>query len=700
MSKLRPAPFQANALSIVVLLQAALIISILFNIPYARQALGFVYLTFVPGYAILRLLKLKLSNVEAALFAVGLSVAFVMGEGFLLNTLGPAVGLSKPLDLNIILVLTSIFVFAALIIRRHDSYVPPKTALDLKKTAAVLLALAVIVALGIAGGLTASHSSNANSYLIFLMLASIAVLIGVLAFSKNRVPSYIYGVVVFGAALALLLHVSLFSRYIVGFDIFGEYALFSSTFDNLYWGSAYQTSYNAMLSVTVLPTTYSVVLGLDGTWLFKIVYPAIFAFVPLGLYTLFKCKMSREVAFFSAVFFISNVAFFTDLTQLGRQMVGELFYVLLLITVFSSNLKNTSKGLLFAIFSLGLIVSHYSLAYVFFASIAVVWLVAALRKRQIKAVTGSMVVLFGVMTFAWFIYTSSGAAFNNLLSSIDHVHNSLLFDFFNPASRGTQVLDAVGGSGAVTFWHFMGRFQFYIVEGLILLGFLALIIKKRRKFLHDDFNVLMLCNLVILGACIALPNFAAIFTASRFYHVALLILSPLFILGGLSALRFFTGKRVKKKVLLSVVVALVMVPFFLFQTGFVYEIVKDDSVSLPLSAYRLNPAQLAQRGVISTYDVSGAAWLAKYGDAGKPVYADVTSYSVFGYTSILNGVQLTPYINAASGSYMYLNQGNIRDGVVLQYTGGQTFNVSQIASSIEEMNTVYSSGDCEIYCMP
>jgi uncharacterized membrane protein len=700
MSKLQQVPFHPNALSIVVLLQAALIVAIVFNVPIARQALGFVYLTFVPGYALQRLLKLKLSNMETALFSVGLSVAFVMGEGFLLNTLIPALGISKPLDLNLLLILTSVFVLASLIARRHDYYVPPKTSFNLKKTIAILLAMAAIIVLSIAGGLTASHTSNANSLLIFSMLAAIAVIIGVLAFSKNRIPSYLYGVVVFGAALALLLHVSLFSRYIVGFDIFGEYALYSSTLDNLYWSSAYQTSYNAMLSVTVLPTAYSVVLGLDGTWLFKIVYPAIFAFVPLGLFALFKCKMSREVAFFSAVFFISNVAFFTDLTQLGRQMIGELFYVLLLITVFSGSLKNTTKGLLFAIFSLGLIVSHYSLAYVFFASIAIVWLIASIRKRQIKAVTGSMVILFGVMTFAWFIYTSSGAAFNNLLLSIDHVRDSFLFDFLNPASRGTQVLDAVGQAGTVTFWHFMGRLQFYIVEGLILLGFLALIIKKKRKFLHDDFNVLMLCNLLILGACVALPNFAAVFTASRFYHITLLLLSPLCILGGLAGLKFFTRKRVKKKILLSAIVALVIIPFFLFQTGFVYEIVKDDSISLPLSAYRLNPTQLAQRGVISSYDVSGAVWLAEYGDAGKPVYADVNSYSIFGYTGILKGVPLTPYITAESGSYMYLNQVNIRDGIVFQYSGGQTFNVSQITSNIRAMNTVYSSGDCEIFRMP
>ncbi len=699
MSEHKPPAF-SNALGLVVILQIALIITIIFNIPYARQALGFVYLTFVPGYAIQRLLRLKFSALEAVLFAVGLSIVFLMGEGFLLNTLGPTFGLSRPLDLNLILILTSVFVFSALIARRHDNNAPVKMGLDFKKAIVPLLILSVILILSIAGGLSASYSSNANSYLIFLMLGSIAALVGFVAFFRKRISPRIYPVMVFGVALALVLHVSLFTQYIVGFDIFSEYALFSKTLNNLFWASSYQATYNAMLSVTVLPTAYSVVLGLDGTWLFKIVYPAIFAFVPLGLYVFFKGRMSREVAFFSVIFFVSNIAFFTEINQLARQMIGELFYVLLLIILFSDKLKGTSKWLLFAIFSLGLIVSHYSLAYVFFASIAVVWLVAAYRKRHVKTVSGSMVVLFGVMTFAWFIYISSGAAFDNLMLAINSVRTSMLMDFFDPTARGTQVMAAVGNSGINTIWHSLGRFQFYIAEGLILVGVLAVFLKKRIKILNDDFNVLMLFNLVMLGACIVLPNFAFTFNASRFYHIALFLLAPLCVLGGIAALKFLSRNRFKRNILIPIIALLVIIPFFFFQTGFIYELAKDDSASLPLSAYRLNPTQLSQRGVVTAYEVSGASWLAEFQDTSKLIYSDINSFSVFGYAGISNGAPLTPQIILPSGSYVYFNQYNVKDGVIYSSVGSQPFAVNDIASSINNMNTIYSSGDCEIYSVP
>ncbi|MGD6851700.1 MAG: DUF2206 domain-containing protein [Candidatus Bathyarchaeia archaeon] len=701
MSESKPFQLQANGLSIAIILQATLILTIIFNIPFARQIIGFLYLTFVPGFAIQRLLRLKLSRVESALFDVGLSLAFLMGLGFLLNTIAPAIGLTKPLNLNFILALTSVFVITALILRRQDTYKTLKTFYNIKKSLPLLAVLGAILALSVTGGLSASYNSDASTYITLTMLGSVAALIAVVAlFRKSISPSH-YPLIVFGLALALLLNVSLFSQYLVGFDIFAEYSLFSNTLNNHYWSSAFQSSYNAMLSVTILPTMYSVVLDLSGTWLFKVIYPAIFAFVPLGLFMLFKLKMSREVAFFSVVFFISNVAFFTDLTQLARQMIGEVFYVLLLLTLFSDKIRGNSKWVLFAAFSSALIVSHYSLAYVFFASIAAVWIIGALQKRQVKAVSGSMVILFGVMTFAWFINTSSGAAFNNLLMAVESVRAHLSFDFFEPASRGTQVIQAIGGNAGVTsLWHSIGRVQFYIVEGLTIIGFLAALLQKRLKILNDDFKILIFCNLLILALCVILPNFAATFTASRFYQVALVLIAPLCVLGGLAALKFLTRNRIKRKYLIATLAILVLVPFFLFQTGFVYEIVQDDTISLPLSAYRLKPLELAQRGVVTGYEVAGANWLTKNQNASNPVYADVTSYSLFGYANITNGAPLAPQFTASSGSYVYLNQYNIREGVILQYSGGQTFNLSEMSPALASLNSVYSAGDCEIYTVP
>ena len=72
--------------------------------------------------------------------------------------------------------------------------------------------------------------------------------------------------------------------------------------------------YNAMLSITVLPTVYSNMLGMSLTWVYKIIYPLIFALVPVGLYLLWKPYIGKKFAFFSAFLFMADITFFTELT--------------------------------------------------------------------------------------------------------------------------------------------------------------------------------------------------------------------------------------------------------------------------------------------------------------------------------------------------------------------------------------------------
>ncbi|MDY6895329.1 MAG: hypothetical protein SVO01_07950, partial [Thermotogota bacterium] len=49
------------------------------QIPILRELISFIYLTFVPGILILRILKLhNLGNIETILYSVGLSIATLM----------------------------------------------------------------------------------------------------------------------------------------------------------------------------------------------------------------------------------------------------------------------------------------------------------------------------------------------------------------------------------------------------------------------------------------------------------------------------------------------------------------------------------------------------------------------------------------------------------------------------------------------
>jgi len=73
---------------------AVLSLSIIFNIPVLRQILGFIFLTLIPGWLILRIMKLnKLGLTAKFVVSVSLSIAFIMFTGLLIDTLYPFWGL-------------------------------------------------------------------------------------------------------------------------------------------------------------------------------------------------------------------------------------------------------------------------------------------------------------------------------------------------------------------------------------------------------------------------------------------------------------------------------------------------------------------------------------------------------------------------------------------------------------------------------
>ena len=73
---------------------------LVYHLPVVLQLIGFIYLTFVPGILILRILNLhKLGTLPVLLYSAGLSLATLMFTGFIMNTLFPLFGISDPISL-------------------------------------------------------------------------------------------------------------------------------------------------------------------------------------------------------------------------------------------------------------------------------------------------------------------------------------------------------------------------------------------------------------------------------------------------------------------------------------------------------------------------------------------------------------------------------------------------------------------------
>ena len=680
--------------------------TVFFDVPVARQVIGFVYFTFVPGFIIIKLLKLdELDRLETILFSVGLSVAFLMLAGLFINEFCFLFGVLQPLSLMpSMIILNSLILIGGVLIYLRSEDVKLLGG-DSPWPSPLALLFVCLPILSVVGAMWVNAYGN-NLILLFMIIAiSLLFVIGV--FSKKLLPPKVYPFAVFMIAISLLYHSSLVSKYIVSFgsDVPFEYFVFKTTENSAYWSSTLPSLWsavygriNAMLSITILPTFYSSLLNIDATWVFKIIFPLIFSFVSLGLYQVWQTYVGKKYAFISAFLFMAMSTFYTEMLGLNRQMVGELFFVLLLLVILKKKMKPVNKMVCFMIFSFALVTSHYALAEIFLFFIFFALTPLLILKRPSRNITVSMFVFFFIVMFSWYIYTSGSSVFDSFVEFGDHVYRQL-GEFSNPASRGQTVLRGLGMEEPTSIWNAISRTFAYITQALIVVGFVGLILKRIKIHFEVDYFVLSSEAMALLAALVLVPGLANTLNMTRFYHILLFFLAPFCVLGAETLARFVSKQ--KAQIVASILLLAVLTPYFFFQTGFVYEVTGSESWSLPLSMYRMNGYKLYRlMGYIPEQNVFGAHWLSKYVDARyTQVYADMDSRHkpLLAYGLILSSRidVLSNTTKVETGGIIYLGRLNVVDGIVVGES--MLWNSSELSFIFSDMSKIYSNGGCEVY---
>ena len=669
------------------------------DIPIARQVIGFIYLTFVPGFIILCLLKLEnLGNFETILFSVGFSVAFLMIAGLLVNEIGFMIGFSNPLTLLSLMITLNSMVIALSILGHIKNAKLRFPMIKSRKTLLYVLFLVGVPILSVVGSILV-NSFNNNIVLLFLIVViSLIFAIGVM--SEKLLPSKFHAFAVFVVAISLLYHSSLISNYIVSFgsDVTTELGVFKSTQNNSYWGSAeFVPRFGSMLSITILPTLYSNLLNIDPTWTFKVLFPLIFSFVPLGLYQIWRNYIGEKYAFIAAFLFMAEQTFYFEMVALNRQMIAELFFILLLLVVLNKRIKPNTRMACFMIFAFGLVTSHYGLSEIFLFFISLTFIFSFLVKRPSRNITASMIAFFFVLMFAWYIYTSGSAVFNSIIDYSNYVY-SQIGDFLNPASRGELVLRGLGLERSPAIWNTVSRAFAYFTQLLVVVGFIGLVTKRTRFHIERNYSTFIFVAIAFLSALLLVPGLAETLKMTRFYHILLFFLAPLSVIGA-TVLASLLSKR-KVELQASILLLIVLIPYFLFQTNFVYEVTVSDSWSVPLSKYRMDSFRLyGVFGFIDSYSVFGARWLSKTINMERTqIYADSVSQRnvliAYGLIPLGDVEILSNVTKISTNDTVYLSPLNVVDGIVVGES--HLLNSSEL-SFVNEMNKIYANGRCEIY---
>jgi uncharacterized membrane protein len=670
------------------------------DIPIARQIVGFAFLTFVPGLCAIQVLGLKqASKLELFLFSIGISVAFSMISGFMLNEFG-SLGLVMPLSTIPILICLVGFTTCCGAIGYIGKRESQPFTFRLRKTEVLRLLPFGFVVLSIVGAFFVNVYNN-NLLLLFLLMG-LSVLFAVLFVFERAETSGFYAVVVFVIALSLLFHSSLISNYIVSFgsDVPVEYSVFKFTQQNYLWsanptGNPYYSRISSMLSVTILPTFYSSILNIDATILFKILYPVILAFVPLCLFAIWQQFFARKYAFAASFLLIAQQAFFTEMLGVGRQIVAELFFALLLLVIFHKGIKPISKNILFVIFSFGLVVSHYALSEIFLGFIVVALALSFISKTINRRLTVFYVVSFAVIMFSWYVFTPGSAVINAITADTNYVL-SQIGGFFDPASRGQTVLLGLGFGGFPTIWNTLSRMFAYATEFLIVIGATALLSRKIKLSIDRDYLTFTFIGLAFLFAVIAVPGLANTLNITRFYHILLFVLAPLCILG-IDFIANFVHKH--KRAFVSLFVVVILVPYFMFQTSFVYEIAKTDSWSISINKNSMPPSRLhSQIGYTDASSAFGVEWISKNINALKTsLYADTSALAYLVMSSAGRNrytiKDLTNDTTILPGGTVYLSSFNTNEKIII---GASSWNIDELSFQTNDLNKLYDNGQAQI----
>jgi uncharacterized membrane protein len=395
--------------------------------------------------------------------------------------------------------------------------------------------------------------------------------------------------------------------------------------------------------------------------------------------------------------------------------------------------SDTRSEWIIAIFLIfGLVVSHYSLSYIFVFLILLALILGKIFIKNKHLKLTSPIVAFS-LSFAFLWYTSAvQGPFENLVNMIRSTVNNFVAEFFYAGSRGAPVELALGLLGSETAIHNVGRIVHNLTSLLILVGFIFLLVKWKKRKIDPEFALLTSLSMGLLIATIVVPRLASFLEMSRWYQISLLFVAPLFVLGAEAVFvkvpQFFKNgishkKKNEKSTITNksyglILISIVLVAFFLFQTGFIYEITGDPvPSSIALSRNKMG----SSNDLIYESDVFSAYWLSNYADINNTkTYADtvsiihvLTSYSTIDRSIIQvlsnttePGLYPEQYFSIRQPenpnlSYVYLRYYNVYSRKIVYNTKTDTqYNLSELPvfhNSEVFVNKIYSNSYSEVF---
>ncbi len=689
-----------KTLQAVVLIQAAVWLTLClaylgFGIPIIQVPISFAYLTFIPGILLLRVLRLhKLGNVRTLLYSMGLSLSLLMAAGIVLNTVFLRIGFANPMSLlPLAVAMTSLVLVLSVLsyMRDREFSNPVYVNVSSSNLSPQILLLCLLPFLTIfATFLMNQYGINSLQMVLLLIIMAIPFVVVL-----GWIPQKHYAFLLFVISFSLLFHTSLISSYVWGSDVNTELALSTLVLQSGVWNLSIASNFAGMLSVVMLVPIYSLFSGISLVWVFKILYPFIFSFVPLGLFIIYKRGTGDKItgdkiAFLSCFFFVTFEAFFVDMPSLGRQEIAELFLILVVLLVMESRLRMRDRSLLLIIFGASLSVSHYGTAYVFLLILAIslpIIYIALPRIARVSKTGGArgkndikiFVLFFAVFTMAWYLYVSpSSEPFVNLVDLGSAIASNVGTMFSPTLNQPVAYL-----TNQLVPLQIIERDIVLLSFFFILVGLTAVLADRKETRFTDEYMGFATGSFLFLFLAAVVPFVASALQSDRLITLLFIFLAPFCIIGLIRLLGLLSSpiKRVATRVGpfrshkngIYMGVAIFLAIWVIFNSAFVYQLFDQPTVGRfaldnNVDFLRLNEQELAN-----------AQWLSNYHQNGTVVYADANKgVLISGVVGLSNGItvdEITPAQTTNNGfhnSYVFLGTYNLENKEMLIVEGFST----------------------------
>jgi len=566
-----------------------------------------------------------------------------------------------------------------------------------------------ILTLAVVGTLT--H----NVPTLYASIIAICLVVTLVAFGKIGEGYFPY--LLYCIGLGMVFMFTLAGPHLQGPDVHLQYYFAQLYSGGEVWPPIRPTTPEAGIGATIIAPYLLKIFQIPLLYTFKVVYPILFAFVPVVLYSIFIRWINGREAFLASFLFIAFPSFLIEMPGIPEGMVAELLLILTIFLIIASNLRLKYK--IPPIIICGLLTSfiHYSVGVILIILLIIGFFIQLrIKGRMPTWAFGSCLIIILIGSSLFFATTVEGA----LARQLSLLYNSFVpeqievklkeipeftevprpKEFVKPTpipekeapklpplpERYEPLMQTALG---LDFLEVPTSGQFFRVLQWILVLLIPIGLVRLRR--NKEYWIFTIGTIILIGLCL-IPEFSSILNATRFFHFSLIMLAPASIIGGILIFRkpqIFT--------------LCILIPYFLFTSGFIFEVTKQEDISRINIPYNiaLSDHRVDLGATITENDLEVADWIVE--DAAFPLYSDLHASCLIGEkigsrAEISDTFHRYENLMLPPPYYVFIRERNVWDGKVNVWSGigcREFFPIEKYGININE-NIIYQVGGARV----